>query len=145
MKKGDEVIGMRLRTFRKEILGVPMKDVCEVVKISQTVIGKIERGDISADIKKLQRLNKTYLVNLNWLISGIGSPQLSEEEIEGETEIVPIKKVSLVNEPPDEYRVPEVNELKKRIETLVTERDLYKKLYEKQEVEIEFYKSKLKA
>lgn len=144
MKKGDIVIGTRLRTFRKQILNISIRDISMTLEISENVVGKIERGDLSADFKKLQLLNENYLLNLNWLICGLGNPVLKNEETEPFTDEIKKLNQQEVSESRIEYGNKDLQLLTMQVNNLTTERDLYKKLYEKQEIEVEFYKSQLK-
>lgn len=152
---GNTEIGIRLRLFRKNNTKLTQNEIGEILGVKGNVIGRIESGDIGIDIEKLQILNIHYEINLNWLILGKGTPQyqnIQKSQVNNlgdsseQTNFIGDlnESVGIIKEPAATYSNTEFEQLKSTLKTLTTERDLYKKLCEKSEIEIEFYKSQLK-
>lgn len=149
----SSVVGTRLRMFRKNHLKVSIQDVADQLGVTRSIYGRIETGDVKIDINKLHIMHDVYNMNINWVILGKGSPIYEDGStttnyaddmqqvnfLGGEQENVQIAKEDIGN-----FGTKEVESLKKDISHLTTERDLYKKLYEKSEIEIDFYKNQLK-
>jgi len=141
---GDKVVGSRLRLFRKNITQLTQNEFGEVIGIGGNVVGRIESGNIGIDIEKLRILNIQFNLNINWLICGKSAPQLNDNEKKPYTDEVEKNESLQVAESKAEYQTNDSKLLTMQLESLTNERDLYKKLYEKQEIEVEYYKSQLK-
>lgn len=149
----DVIIGTRLRLLRKNHTKLTQNELGEILGVKGNVVGRIESGTVGIDTEKLQILNIKFKANLNWLVSGIGSPIIEEGStttnyaddmqqvnfLGDNNDNIQIAKEEISN-----YGNKEAATLKKEISHLTTERDLYKKLYEKSEIEIDFYKKQLK-
>lgn len=131
------LLGERLRMIRKNNLKLTQNQLGKILGIKGNVLGRIEAGDVKIDHEKLDILITKYKINLNWLVSGIGFYEITPEVTEAND-----GELSQAGEPQAEYNSAQVRD-KETIRNLRSELDLYKKLYEKQEVEIEYLRSQL--
>jgi len=141
MSRGNLSFGNRLRGFRKTILDLTLQDLAKGMGITGTVLGRVERGEGTLDSDKMYVLHNVYKLNLNWLMSGIGSPTEESANYEHSAEA---EQSEMVAEEKTEYSTDTNFEIMKvKLSSIITERDLYKKLCGKLEIEVDVLKAKL--
>jgi SOS-response transcriptional repressor LexA len=66
------VIGKKFIELRKQ-LKLSQKAMSKELSVSQSAISQIEKGKTSPASELLQNISKAYNININWLLTGIGS------------------------------------------------------------------------
>lgn len=69
--------GQRLKSIRKK-LKYSQEQMAKMTNVSYRAYSSWERGDRKPPLEFLELINKNYMVNLNWLISGIGEPFIAD-------------------------------------------------------------------
>ena len=62
-------IGVRLKALRKNN-GITIERLCEIVGVSTSFIGLIERGDSKISIDKLFKLSQAFGVSVDYILTG---------------------------------------------------------------------------
>lgn len=70
-----KIIGMRLRTFRKEITNLRQQDLAAEMEIATKTLNFAENGRVLPSQKLINGLSKKYKLNQDWLTTGKGDPQ----------------------------------------------------------------------
>lgn len=64
-----KVIGARIRELRKNN-NITIERLCEIIGVSPSFIGLVERGESGVSIEKLCTLSQVFNVSLDYLIKG---------------------------------------------------------------------------
>lgn len=85
------VFGKRLREFRK-LLGLTMFEMAELCSKHRaaffwTTLGNWERGECTPNPEYIQFLRTRFHLNVEWLFSAVGCPQLKPTDKETKTKI----------------------------------------------------------
>ena len=70
MKNTDLEIGKRLKMLRQEA-GLKQSDIADLVGHSNNVVGRIERGEQTIDLKTILAYKKQFKVSADYIIEGI--------------------------------------------------------------------------
>jgi len=68
-KKQRAEIGKRIKLLRQE-LGKTQIDMSKILRIQQSAISKLERGDIMPTVDNLLKLNKISGRSIDWVLKG---------------------------------------------------------------------------
>jgi len=68
-KKQRNDIGKRIRQIRQE-LGKTQIEMSKVLKVQQSAISKLEKGDIMPTVENLLKLNKISGRSIDWILTG---------------------------------------------------------------------------
>lgn len=80
--KIDKDVGLRIKSFRKEYLKLSQKEFAEAIGITQANVSQVESGLQKPSTDFWHALVAKYpIVNLNWLVSGVGQMIKSNVEI----------------------------------------------------------------
>ncbi len=71
--------GYRIKYFRK-MLNIKQEEVANAIKVKQTFLSRVERGESVLNFHQLADLIKTYNVSINWLLTGSGTMFAVNEE-----------------------------------------------------------------
>jgi len=70
MNELDKKIGKRLKMLRQEA-GLKQADIADLVGHSNNVVGRIERGEQTIDLKTILAYKKQFKVSADYIIEGI--------------------------------------------------------------------------
>lgn len=85
-------LGERLKYAREKIRNLKQKELEEISGVKQQIISRVEKGEIKRT-KYLPELAKALKINLSWLLSGKGEPELDKDKQEPE-KISPVPLIS---------------------------------------------------
>jgi transcriptional regulator with XRE-family HTH domain len=112
-KTPENQLGERLKSVRK-FYGLNQTDFGEKFGLAYSSIGSIERGEANLMVSHMTVLHDIFHVNLNWLVSGVGSmildvnqPSLSETIL---SEIDPTINTVIYKALEDKERIIQVQE-----------------------------------
>lgn len=79
MKNQDIEIGKRLKLLRQEA-GLKQSDIADLVGHSNNVVGRIERGEQTIDLKTIIAYKKQFNVSADYIIDGVqdGNADISD-------------------------------------------------------------------
>lgn len=77
----NQDICARLLKFRLEYIDTNQRYASEKLEYTQSTISEVERGKRMPTFKLLERYMAKYRLNLEWLNTGKGSPQLDEKVV----------------------------------------------------------------
>jgi len=118
----DMNLGNRFKEIRSKTK-LNQTDFAERMGTSQSVLSRIEKGEIAPTLSIINNLHNEFAVNLNWLFDGKGKYKL----IENPPEILHEEKEKMAEDPPDYIHLEkEIKYLKKLLE----EKDKRLALYE---------------
>tara|TARA_R100000773_G_C4219428_1_gene118017 strand:+ start:2794 stop:3093 length:300 start_codon:yes stop_codon:yes gene_type:complete len=72
MKNQDTEIGKRLKLLRQEA-GLKQADIAKLVGHSNNVVGRIERGEQTIDLKTILAYKKQFNVSADYIIDGVNN------------------------------------------------------------------------
>lgn len=92
-----ESINQRIKSVRIK-QGLSQSVFAEKLGIKQASLSDIERGKTEANYNILSELSSQFGVNLNWLVTGLGSYSVEVSELQNLARSMRIDEVNLVNE-----------------------------------------------